>query len=249
MYFVDCHCHIDLFPNMQDAINKSEHNNIYTIAVTTTPRAWPRNAEMTKNTRHVRAALGIHPQLIAQKTNELELFKKYIRETKYIGEVGLDGTSQSKSSLDRQCEIFSEILDCCSTLGGRILSIHSRRASKEALDIVEKKLPMQKNVIILHWFSGNKSDTRRAIDLGCYFSINSKMISSKNSMQLISYLPSERILTETDFPFTCDDQLFDQPSNIKNCIEQLSQLYNRKFDAMKKIVWDNFCSLLSGNIM
>ncbi len=248
MYFIDCHCHIDLLKDMQKAIEKSERDKIYTIAVTTTPRAWTRNMEMTKKTRYVRAALGIHPQLISSEANEFELFKKHIGEARYIGEVGLDGTSQNAYSFDLQCEIFSNILNYCSTLGGKILSVHSRRAAKKTLDIIEKDLSRQKNAIILHWFSGTKTDIFRAIDLGCYFSINLKMLSSKSAMQLVSWLPPERILTETDFPFTCDDQRFDQLSNIELCIERLSSIHSLPFDDVKKNVWNNFRSLLSSDL-
>lgn len=61
---VDFHCHLDLYPDLEDAIAKAEAARIYTLTVTTTPKAWPRNYELTRHTRYVRAALGLHPQLI-----------------------------------------------------------------------------------------------------------------------------------------------------------------------------------------
>ena len=60
---VDFHCHLDLYPDLQAAIAKAEAARIYTLTVTTTPKAWPRNHELTRGKRYVRAALGLHPQL------------------------------------------------------------------------------------------------------------------------------------------------------------------------------------------
>ena len=65
---VDFHCHLDLYPDHVGAIAKAEASSIYTVAVTTTPKAWPRNRELTLKTRYVRAALGLHPQLVAMRS-------------------------------------------------------------------------------------------------------------------------------------------------------------------------------------
>jgi TatD DNase family protein len=74
---VDFHCHLDLFPDPVSAISDAEAAGIYTLTVTTTPRAWPRNHDLTHKTRYVRAALGLHPQLIAEHSAEIEIWEKY----------------------------------------------------------------------------------------------------------------------------------------------------------------------------
>lgn len=58
---VDFHCHLDLYPDHYSAVRDAEKAGIFTLAVTTTPRAWPRNHEIAKRTKYVRAALGLHP--------------------------------------------------------------------------------------------------------------------------------------------------------------------------------------------
>ena len=64
---VDFHCHLDLYPDHAAAIAQAEAAGIYTLTVTTTPKAWPRNRELTEGTRYVHAALGLHPQLVAER--------------------------------------------------------------------------------------------------------------------------------------------------------------------------------------
>ena len=91
---VDFHCHLDLYPNPESAIAEADAAGVFTLTVTTAPKAWPRNLAVTQRTCYVRAALGLHPQLIASHSGELLLWDKHLRETRYVGEVGLDAGPQ-----------------------------------------------------------------------------------------------------------------------------------------------------------
>lgn len=83
---VDFHCHLDLYPDHEAAIARAEAARIYTLTVTTPPKAWARNHELTRHTRFVRAALGLHPQLVAERAGELPLWERLLSETRYVGE-------------------------------------------------------------------------------------------------------------------------------------------------------------------
>ncbi len=52
---IDFHCHLDLYPDHAGVIAECERQEIFTLAVTTTPRAWPRNHELASPTKYVRA--------------------------------------------------------------------------------------------------------------------------------------------------------------------------------------------------
>ena len=43
---------------------------------------------------------------------------------------------------------------------------------------------------------------RRAVDLGCYFSVNATMLAHDRGRALVQNIPSQRLLTETDAPLT-----------------------------------------------
>src|SRR3546814_17672567 len=81
----------------RSACRNAEAAGVDTMAVNTTPRAWRRNHERAQRTKHVRAALGLHPQLVAERENEIELWDRYLAETRYIGEVGLDAGPRFRS--------------------------------------------------------------------------------------------------------------------------------------------------------
>ena len=176
---VDFHCHLDLYPDPVAAISEAEAAGVYTLTVTTTPKAWPRNLALTQGTSRVRAALGLHPQLVAERHNEITLWETYLPEARYVGEVGLDAGPQYYRSLDLQKQIFERILKQCAKTGGKVLSIHSVRAATAVLDLIEAHLPAERGRTVLHWFTGTKAEARRAVDLGCYFSVNGEMLKKK----------------------------------------------------------------------
>lgn len=198
---VDYHCHLDLFPDHAAAVLKCEKEGVHTLTVTTTPKAWPRNRELSGKTQFVRAALGLHPQLVAERANEIQLWELYLPQARYVGEVGLDAGPRFYRSFELQKIIFERIVKMCSQIGGKILSVHSVRTATTVLDIIEKYMQRGSGQVVLHWFTGIKSEARRAIDLGCYFSINPEMLKSDRHRDMVSILPINRLLTETDAPF------------------------------------------------
>ena len=200
--YVDFHCHLDLYPDPVSAIADAERAGVYTLTVTTTPKAWPRNRALTHQTRYVRAALGMHPQLVHERAAEISLWEEYLPQTRYVGEVGIDAGPRHYRSLATQKDVFERILQRCAKDGGKILTVHSVRAAKTVLDLIEQYLPADRGHTVLHWFTGSKAEARRAVDLGCYFSVNLQMMQSDRGVDLVSSLPLDRLLTETDGPFT-----------------------------------------------
>src|SRR5882672_9500233 len=120
---VDFHCHLDLYPDHEAAISRAEKSRTYTLSVTTTPKAWPRNCELTRN-----------PQLVAERAGELPLWERHLPETRYVGEVGLDAGPRYYKSLDVQKQIFQTILQRCAEAGGKIITVHSVRSASAVLD-------------------------------------------------------------------------------------------------------------------
>jgi TatD DNase family protein len=151
---VDFHCHLDLYPDHQAAVQEAEDAGVFTLAVTTTPRAWSRNHELAQRTRHVRAALGLHPQLVAERAAELDLWDRHLPETRYVGEVGLDAGPRFYKSMDLQKQVFQHVLRRSAEAGDKIITVHSIRAAKIVLDHIESHLPPTRGKVVLHWVYG-----------------------------------------------------------------------------------------------
>lgn len=242
---VDFHCHLDLYPNHAAAVQDAEASGVFTLTVTTTPRAWPRNHELAQCTKHVRAALGLHPQLVAERENEIELWDRHLAETRYVGEVGLDAGPRFFKSLDSQKRVFQHVLQRCAQAGDKIITVHSIRSTKAILDLIETYFPPDRGRIVLHWFTGSKSEAKRALEWGCYFSINVKMLENERHAATIGVIPLDRILTETDGPFTQTDKRPSRPTDVVHAVEALGRLHGLSSADMASVIRSNLKVLLA----
>lgn len=217
----DFHCHIDLQKNPAAYIADCEARRVFTVAVTTTPKAWQQNKKLMSNSRFVRAAVGLHPELVAERYRELDLVKLCMRETSFVGEVGLDGSPEHKASFDLQRRIYEGILDEAQTQGGKVISTHSRRAAGEVIELINTRTTPDRVLNILHWFSGSRTELLAGVGAGCMFSVNPGMVRSKNGRELIAAIPIDRLLTETDSPFGKVD---DRSARAEDTITLLSSI-------------------------
>ncbi|HEU5122469.1 MAG TPA: Qat anti-phage system TatD family nuclease QatD [Verrucomicrobiae bacterium] len=236
---VDFHCHLDLYRNHEAIFQKCRRDEVEILSVTTTPRAWSRNLELTAGAPNIRIALGLHPQLVAEGMDELSIFQKYLPETKYVGEVGLDASPRFYKGFEAQKRVFEAVLRSCAREGGKILSIHSVRCAGEVLKMIEACLPQDKGTAVLHWFTGSISEARRAVQLGCYFSINAEMLNSEPRRKLVASLPGERILTETDGPFTMMGACPSSPEDVATTVELLAKVLHLDLAVAKALIFRN----------
>jgi len=243
--YVDLHCHLDLYPDFVSAVKDAEQAQVYTLSVTTTPRAWPRNREVTEGTRYIRAGLGLHPQLAQERSTEILLWDQYLPEARYVGEVGIDAGPHYYRSFGVQKEIFQYILQRCAQQRNKILSVHSVRAAKIVLDLIERYLPPPTGSVVLHWFSGTSSEAQRAFDLGCYFSVNSEMLLNERGHRLVASIPPDCVLTETDGPFTRFNGRVAFPSDVIYNVQAIAEIRRSSVEEVKYEVARNLKALLN----
>lgn len=240
---VDYHCHLDLYPDYEKIIAGCGLANVEFLAVTTTPKAWPRNRELCARFPHIRVALGLHPQLVGERPNELRIFENYLAETRYVGEVGLDASPRYYASFAEQKRIFQHILKMCAEAGDKILSVHSVRSAREVLNCIELSLAGSRSRSVLHWFTGSKAEAKRAADLGCYFSVNEQMLANPASHRMLEVIPMNRIITETDGPFLQMQGRSAQPGEVAGVINMLAQLLKTSSLQMKERILRNLAAL------
>jgi TatD DNase family protein len=240
---IDFHCHIDLYPDPSAVIDRVIRDGIYVLAVTTTPRAWQGTRALTARATRIRVGLGLHPELVAERHQEVDLLCSMVTAARYIGEIGLDGSPPHKSALKRQQQVLARILDTCSQHGGRIMTLHSRGATSLVLDALEAH-PAAGNPV-LHWFSGNRHELERAIHLGCWFSVGPAMLRTRKGVALVEAMPQARVLTETDGPFAKRHDKPLMPWEVDEAVKQLAQLWKHSVSTTSNIIEYNFRILLN----
>lgn len=220
---IDFHCHLDLYPDPQAVVRECVTRGLHVLSVTTTPSAWPGTAAMARDSKRIRTALGLHPQIAHERKGELALFERLLPEVRYVGEIGLDGAPEYKSHWQDQLTVFTHILDMCARSGGRVLTIHSRRAASPVLAALEGQPGA--GTSILHWFSGTQRELARADRLGCWFSVGPAMLSGDKGRALAAKMPRDRVLTESDGPFAQLEGRAALPWDAERAVESLAEIW------------------------
>lgn len=221
----DSHCHLDLMDNMTSIVQSIAKEDVGILSVGTTPRAYLKEVEMFGDVKNIHVALGLHPQLVESGYDDLALFESLVQRCRYIGEVGLDFSNEYITSKEQQIEVFKRVLRCCERCGNKVVSIHSLKSVATVLKILSQLMRDNKNIYILHWFTGSIAQMQNAVDMGCFFSINPKMLKTKSGINLIKKIPPNKILLETDAPFSVKLQSTKQLDDmLQNMIDNVSML-------------------------
>lgn len=219
---IDFHCHLDLYPNALLLLEEVERRNEFTLAVTTSPRAFIATSKIFGKRPRIHVALGLHPEIAEAKQGEEGLLAELVGSVRFVGEIGLDGSSRFKQSLPVQERIFTSAVAACQRQGGRVMSIHSRGAETRVLDVLEEY--PHAGTPVLHWFSGSHAELQRAVRLGCWFSVGPAMLGGAKGRAHLSEIPLDRVLPETDGPFAQRRGKALMPWEASDIVEHLGPL-------------------------
>lgn len=238
--YVDTHCHLDLYTNVNDLIRKAEISSVIIVGVTNTPSVFFFTQALSNQHKNIIPAIGLHPELAIQRKHELAQFWEHLSTTQFVGEIGLDYVTSDQSNRRIQRDVFSKIIENCASHKNKVLSVHSRRSASDVIKIIGDRFPGK---VILHWFSGSDKEAEKAISNGYYFSFNSSMVKSKRGQTLARLIPRNRILTETDGPFVRLSDRPVEPSFTPDIISSLARIMSENIEDLSQLVLDNFNSL------
>ncbi|HET9956684.1 MAG TPA: TatD family hydrolase [Polyangiaceae bacterium] len=153
--------------------------------------------------RNVWATVGVHPHEASSWAPEIELeLLELLGEPRVValGEVGLDYHYDS-SPRDVQRRVFAEMVGVACRVN-KPLVIHTRSAPQETLDILRAESAERVGGII-HCFSEDIAFARAALDLGFDISFSGIVTFKKAEaiQQVAAFVPSDRLLLETDSPY------------------------------------------------
>ena len=240
--YIDFHCHLDLYDDPHAVAKACGDSKSYILSVTTTPKAWFGTDKLTRHSKRIKTALGLHPQIAHERYKELELFDSLVNQTKYIGEIGLDGSPNFRNHWEIQKKVFSHILKRTNNSSAKILTIHSLRATQPVIELLSENF--DNGIPVLHWFTGSISELREALKAGCWFSINERMLTTEKGRQLVKHIPKNMILTETDGPFIVNTGTPLLPGQVQPALNGLAALWGVNPDEATAQIHENFKHLL-----
>ncbi|MAG50455.1 hypothetical protein CL621_02325 [archaeon] len=168
--------------------------------------------------------------------DELKFIKKNKDKIISIGEVGMD-FAWDKKHHDKQKKNFEKIITFAEKLKKPII-IHSRKAEKECLDLLESS---KLKKVLLHCFSGNKKLIKKGEDLGYCFSIPAIIIRLQHFQTLVEMVDMGKILTETDAPWLSPyPGKRNEPSFIVETIKKITEIKKLTKEEVEKIIFMNY---------
>ncbi len=159
-----------------------------------------KSIEFTEKYDYFYCAVGIHPSNITDASyEELDKIKELYRRDKCVavGEIGLEYHYDFVPK-DLQLDIFEKQLRLANELELPVI-VHDREAHEDTMNLLKKYKPKG----VVHCFSGSVEMAKEVLKLGMYIGLGGAVTfkNARKPLELAEYLPSDRLLLETDCPY------------------------------------------------
>lgn len=229
---------VDLHAHLETRIPPEDAERLHALIFAATRSLDEAERALRRSDPGIIWGVGCHPGVpAAQQAFTPERFVDLAAETAYVSEIGLDGTSPVPMNAQRQT--FDSILSVLQDTP-RITSIHSFAAAAEVLEHLQARPAPG---IVLHWWRGDPAQTRRAAELGCYFSVCPAMA---RHPEVFRDIPPGRILTETDHPF--GDRAVGRarkPGDVTAAEKAISRAWDISPSGARQAMWRNLAGLVT----
>lgn len=208
VFLTDTHAHLhfpELSANLADHISNASKvgvNRFITVGINRKDSL--KAVELAENYENIFASAGVHPHDASGFSHlDLDFFANTFKKEKVIavGEIGLD-YFRNHSPKDIQKDVFAVFLDL--SLSEKLpFIIHNREATGDLIDTADPIVGKKNYGGIIHCFNGDKDLMRWALDSGLIISFAGNLTYKKADelREALKYIPTDRLLVETDCPY------------------------------------------------
>ncbi len=237
----DTHCHVDAFADPLRILHEAADAKVGVVAVTEDPGHYRLLSARLGTRRDVHVALGFHPlRVTSGSIREIDRFLRQLPHATWIGEIGLDFSRFGRATREHQLRVFDALL-AEAQVRTRPVTVHSRGAHNE---VVDRLVDAGANRVVLHWYTGSITAAEKAIDSGFYFSINPAMLTSQRGEAVLSRVPRNRVLLESDGPYATAHGRPVEPADLTQALGALARRWGCESSDAKFIVGSNYDRLL-----
>jgi len=153
--------------------------------------------------------------------------------------------ADKEKTYQQQADNFRRIIRFAISIKKPIV-IHSRKAEKECLEILEQEIKNKEIPVINHCFSGKKSLIRKAAELGHHFSIPPNILRSHSFQTLVKMVDLKQLLTETDSPYLSPyAEQRNEPAFILESIKKIAEIKQITEKEAADRIWENYCRIFN----
>ena len=184
----------------------------------------------------------IENQLINEE-NLLELEKLATnKKVLAIGEIGLDYHYDGYNK-QKQIDGFLSQLKLAYKLKLPIV-IHLRDAYEDMLNLLKENKELLIYGFVIHCYSGSLEFAKELLKLGAYFSFTGNITfkNARKTIEVIEFLPLDRIMVETDSPYLAPEPVrgtINEPKNVNYVFNKIREIKNIERTELDKIIREN----------
>lgn len=252
---IDSHCHLNykgIIDQQDDVLARARGVGVTgMLNISTRESEWDDIIALAVKEADVWATVGIHPHEADEHpdVDTAKLIDKAQHQRVVgIGETGLDYYYEHSDRDNQQKSFRSHIVAARET--GLPLIVHTRDAEKDTAKIMREEMEQGAYPAVIHCFTASDDFAKIALELGCYISI-SGIVTFKNAKELkhtASWVPSNRLLIETDSPFLAPVPhrgKTGEPAFVADTAQYLADLRGENVDQLKSQTAQNFFNLFT----
>ncbi len=194
-------------------------------------------------------AAGIHPHDASKYKEMKKMFEPALKIKRFcaLGEIGLD-YHYINSPREIQKEVFRQQLEFAREKDLPVI-VHSREAAEDAWRILKDEATEQ---AVIHCFSGEKKELERYLQSGFYVSFAGMITfpSAPNLRDLVSLVPSDKLLLETDCPYLAPQPVRgkrNEPAFVRHTMEEIARIRHIPPQELDEITTQNARMLFNIN--
>lgn len=261
MQLIDTHAHLDFSPlaeKIDDYLLKASESGVKTIVNVGANLESSLNGEfLSRKYDQVYFAAGLHPHVLVEESllgddkkidEQIDAIFRLSTSSKKIvalGEMGLDyykipNKFSEKEIKLAQKKIFIYQLELADKLNLPVI-IHSRNAFDDTFEILSEFKNLKQ---VWHCYSYGLENTKKILSKGWMISYTANITYPKNfdSLDVISYMPLESLMIETDAPFLAPQSVRGQtnePSYVIEVAKKIAQIRNISLEEVAHITTAN----------
>ena len=255
MKIIDTHCHLNdeaLYKDLDNVISRARQAGVEKMVVVGWDETSSKLAiQIAEQYDFIYAVIGFHPENVFDIDDKvlydtLNLYKH--PKVVGIGEIGLD-YHWTKDPVKReiQKEYFIKQIKFANEAGLPI-SIHSREAFADTLEILKQYPPLHSGV--MHCYSGSVENIQDIINLNLYIGLDGPVTftNAKTPKEVAAEVPLEKLVVETDCPYLSPHPLrgtVNEPANICLVIDTIADLRQMSKKHLLEVIYDNSCRLFN----
>lgn len=205
------------------------------------------NRELSSKHEKIYFAAGVHPNNADEVKVTDEDCEKLLDMAKHpkcvaIGEIGLDYHYETTNRENQRDALEKQL--CAAEKAGLPVAFHIRDAYEDAYEIIKANAHRINHGAVMHCFSGSLETARQYLDMGFYISFSGSVTfkNAKKFPEIVSAVPPDRILVETDAPYLTPHPYRGQtnfPKFVHLTARKIAEILGKPFEEIAERTTEN----------